>query len=189
MFPDAGEIGQHDMSAKIQRVLSRIAVPWRNGMGVQYEVTADGPLPDGWSWRLSTADLAHDVPFSAIAGVHRKFCVAIGNGVVLTIDGVSHRCGPRSMTSFDGEATVQAAIINGPAKAINLMVKHGSPSKHLSIHSAGENVTGVEALVAIDGGAQIIVDDESVELETLDAVLNLDQCAIAITRGSVVAVQ
>lgn len=177
------------MSVNIQRAASRIAVPWRNGMGVQYEVTADGPLPEGWSWRLSTADLAHDVPFSVVAGVNREFCIASGNGVILTIDGVPHRCGPGSITPFDGAATVQAAIINGPTTAVNLMVKAGPPPMHLTTHVAGEDVTGVVALVAFGGGARLLVNDESVELEVLDAVLDLGQCVIAITQGSVVAVQ
>lgn len=177
------------MSVNIQRAASRIAVPWRNGMGVQYEVTADGPLPEGWSWRLSTADLAHDVPFSVVAGVNREFCIASGNGVILTIDGVPHRCGPGSITPFDGAATVQAAIISGPTTAVNLMVKAGPPPMHLTTHVAGEDVTGVVALVAFGGGARLLVNDESVELEVLDAVLDLGQCVIAITQGSVVAVQ
>lgn len=176
------------MAVIIQRAASRIAVPWRNGKGVQHEITADGPLPDGWSWRLSTADIPHDIPFSIIAGVNREFCVAFGNGVVLTIDGVSHRCGPNSITSFDGGAIVQASIIDGPTKVLNLMVKHGSPPKHLSIHVAGERVKGVEALVAVGGGARLTANEISVELNVLDAVLNLDQSAIAIVQGSVVAV-
>lgn len=176
------------MTVIIQRAASRVAVPWRNGMGVQYEITADGPLPDGWSWRLSTADLAHDVPFSVIAGVNREFCVAFGNGVMLTIDGVSHRCGPNSITSFDGGASVRATIIDGPISALSLMVKHGSPLKHLTIHLTGDGVGGAATLVAVGGGARLTVGDENVELGVLDAVLNLDQSAIAIVQGSVVAV-
>lgn len=177
------------MTYIIQRAASRGAVPWRNGKGVQYEVTADGPLPDGWSWRLSTADLSTDVPFSDFSGVSREFCVAIGNGVDLSIDGISTRCGPGSIMRFDGGSKVHASIIDGPTKDINLMVKHGSPGKHLSTHVGGEWVSGVDALVALGGGARIIVDDQDIELDPLDAVLSLGQHKIFIVRGSIITVQ
>lgn len=177
------------MTHTVQRAAGRVPQPWRNGMGVQYEVTANGPLPDGWSWRLSTADLPHDVPFSVFAGVNREFCVAIGNGVVLTIDGVSHHCGPHSITTFDGGSSVQASLIDGPTKDINLMVRHGSLPLHLRIHIAGDSFNGAEALVALGGGARLTVDDTSVGLDELDAVLNMGQSAIAITEGSVVSVR
>jgi hypothetical protein len=158
-------------------------------MGVQYEITADGPLPDGWTWRLSTADLPHDAPFSVFAGVSREFCVAIGNGVILTIDGVAHHCGPHSITSFDGGSSVQASIIDGPTKDINLMVRSGSPSLHLSIDNGGDVLSGAVALVALGGGASLTVDGKRVELDELDAVLNIAPIAIAVIEGSVVSVR
>ncbi|MEO8364013.1 MAG: HutD family protein [Ilumatobacteraceae bacterium] len=173
----------------IQRAISRDPRPWRNGLGVQYEVTANGPLPDGWTWRLSTADLNQDVPFSIYEGVTREFCVAVGGGVILTLDGVAHRCGPHSVTTFDGGSSVQAAIIEGPTKDINLMVKHGSPPMHMSIHNEGESLMDVEALVALGGGAKLIVDETTVELDELDAILAARGNAIVVTSGSVVAVR
>ncbi len=173
----------------IQRAISREPRPWRNGLGVQYEVTANGPLPDGWTWRLSTADLNHDVPFSIYAGVTREFCVAVGSGVILTIDGVEHRCGPHSITTFEGGSSVQASIIDGPTKDINLMVKLGSPPMHMSIHTKGESFQAVEALVALSGGATLMVDQTEVELDELDAILAARGNAIVVANGSVVAVR
>lgn len=175
------------MTFIIQRAADRVAVPWRNGFGVQYEISADGPLPDGWSWRLSTADLQHNVPFSIFGGVNRQFCVATGEGVVLTIDGISYHCGPGSITPFDGGFPVHAAIINGPTCALNLMVKHGSPTKHLAVHVVGESIEGVEALVAIDDRASLKVDEIIVELDVLDALLNVGPGTICIQHGTVVA--
>lgn len=177
------------MTLIIQRAAGRVPQPWRNGMGVQYEVTANGPLPEGWSWRLSTADILHDAPFSLYAGVVREFCVATGNGVILTIDGVSHHCGPHSITTFDGGSSIHASVIDGPTKDINLMVRHSSPPLHLAIHTAGDGFQGAEALLALGGGAKLFVDDESVELGELDAVLNVNQCAIVVSKGSIVSVR
>lgn len=158
-------------------------------MGVQYEVTANGPLPDGWTWRLSTADITHDAPFSVFEGVTREFCVASGNGVVLTIDGLAQECGPRSIVVFDGGSAVRAAIIDGPTKDINLMLKNGSPTLHLSVQVAGDKLAGAEALVALGGGATVRVDAGIFQLNELDAVLDTGPSTIAILEGSVVAVR
>ncbi len=177
------------MTHTVQRAASRIPQPWRNGMGVQYEVTADGPLPDGWSWRLSTADITHDAPFSVFEGVTREFCVAIGNGVILTIDGAAHECGPRSIVTFDGGSSVQAAIVDGPTKDVNLMRKTGSPTLHLSVHDAGGRLDGAQALVALGGGATVRVDTDIIQLGELDAVLDTAQSAVVVLEGSVVAVR
>lgn len=177
------------MTHIIQRASRRVAEPWRNGMGVQYEIAADGPLPDGWTWRLSVAEISHDVSFSDFTGVCREFCVAIGNGVVLTIDGAPIRCDPGSITTFDGGATVAASPVDGPTSDVNLMVRHGSPPKHLSVHRSNERVNGVEALVAIVGSAGVRVDGEILELEVLDALLHLGRSEILITHGVVAVVR
>ncbi len=158
-------------------------------MGVQYEVAANGPLPDGWSWRLSTADILHDAPFSLYPGVVREFCVATGNGVILTIDGVSHHCGRHSITTFDGGSSIHASVIDGPTKDINLMVRHDSPPIHLAIHTAGDSFQGAEALLALDGGAKLIVNEKRVDLGELDAVLSVDNCVIIVSEGSIVSVR
>jgi environmental stress-induced protein Ves len=119
------------LSVEIQRAVDRTPQPWKNGLGVQYEIVCDGSLPDDWTWRLSTADITQDVPFSVFPGVNREFCVADGNGVVLTINGVNRRCEPGSITKFRGDDEVYATLIDGPMKALNLMVRDGAEEKHL----------------------------------------------------------
>jgi len=119
------------LSVEIQRAVDRTPQPWKNGLGVQYEIMCDGSLPDDWTWRLSTADITQDVPFSIFPGVNREFCVADGSGVVLTINGVEHRCEPGSITKFRGDDEVIAKLIDGPMKALNLMVRDGAAEKHM----------------------------------------------------------
>ena len=48
----------------VWRASERVGVPWRNGMGVQYEIICDGTLPDYWTWRVCSADITQNVPFS-----------------------------------------------------------------------------------------------------------------------------
>ena len=155
------------MSVIIQRASERTPQPWKNGLGVQYEITCDGALPDDWTWRLSTADITQDVPFSVFPGVNREFCVADGNGVVLNINGVDHRCEPGSITKFRGDDVVFATLIDGPMRALNLMVRDGAQEKHLT-RSAGAPIL---AAVAVLNKQILRVDSEEVQLEILDAVL------------------
>ena len=141
--------------------------PWKNGLGVQYEIVCDGSLPDDWTWRLSTADITQDVPFSVFPGVNREFCVADGNGVVLTINGVDHRCEPGSVTKFRGDDVVFATLIDGPMRALNLMVRDGAAEKHLDRSFSSSAV----AVVCIGQSQKIRLDGVDSELAVLDAVI------------------
>ena len=172
----------------INRAADRTPQPWKNGLGVQYEITCDGSLPDDWTWRLSTADITQDVPFSIIPGVNREFCVADGNGVVLNINGVDHRCEPGSITKFRGDDKVHATLINGPMRALNLMVRDGAVHRSMEIASGGKHVeVGLSvACVVILGPAQVVTGSESINLSVLDAVLEAN---LVINAGVVAIVR
>ena len=183
------------MSIEIQRAVDRTPQPWKNGLGVQYEIMCDGTLPDDWTWRLSTADITQDVPFSVFPGVNREFCVADGNGVVLTINGVDHRCEPGSITKFRGDDEVFARLIDGPMKALNLMVRDGAAEKHLQLVSAGGSIdmSKTEAVIAVIGAVKLQQNWGEVVLETLDSQLVLNsenfvgETLSAVVEGCVVA--
>jgi environmental stress-induced protein Ves len=164
------------LSIEIQRAVDRTPQPWKNGLGVQYEIMCDGSLPDEWTWRLSTADITQDVPFSVFPGVNREFCVADGNGVVLNINGVDHRCEPGSITKFRGDDEVYAKLIDGPMRALNLMVRDGALEKHLHLVRAGGSIdmSEAEAVIAITGAANLQQNGGEVVLETLDSQLVLN---------------
>lgn len=159
------------MSVEIQRAVDRTPQPWKNGLGVQYEIMCDGSLPDDWTWRLSTADITQDVPFSIFPGVNREFCVADGNGVVLTINGVEHRCTPGSITRFRGDDEVYAKLIDGPMRALNLMVRDGA----MPIHLHRKNMEQSLAIVAIGEMQVLEIDGQEYCLEVLDAVVKKNQ--------------
>ena len=182
----------------VQRASSRSPLPWRNGKGVQYEIVADGPLsegplsegplpdgplPDGWTWRVSTADIEQDVPFSSYPGVHRDFCVAVGDGVLLTIDGVEHRCELGSVTNFEGEAEVTAALIGGTVRALNLMRVLDGPTESWRILRVGESATPVHVVVALAEGAIVRIAGETVRMAPLDALLECDGETVVVDSG------
>ena len=171
----------------LQRASERAAVPWRNGFGVQYEIACDGSLPDDWTWRLSTADITQDVPFSSFPGVTREFCVAEGNGVVLNIKGVDHRCEPRSVTTFRGDDVVFANLIDGPMRALNLMVRDGSTARSLQIARVGLHIIKCQVIVAIMGSASVEVANQVVELGLLDAIIDRGVMDAVVHMGEVAA--
>jgi len=149
---------------------------------VQYEITANGPLPDEWTWKLSTADITEDVPFSVFPEVSRQFCVAHGNGVELTIDGVRHVCPPGSITPFAGDSEVHARLLNGPMKALNLMTRNGDHAR-LDVVGQDHSSSGVIAVVAIDGASEVEIDGRPAELEVLDSVLELPGSDVRVVSG------
>ena len=171
----------------LQRASERAAVPWRNGFGVQYEIACDGSLPDDWTWRLSTADITQDVPFSSFPGVTREFCVAEGNGVILNINGVDHRCEPRSVTTFRGDDVVFATLIDGPMRALNLMVRDGSTARSLQIARVGLHIIKCQVIVAIMGSASVEVANQVVELGLLDAIIDRGVMDAVVHMGEVAA--
>ena len=171
----------------LQRASERPAVPWRNGLGVQYEITCDGSLPDDWTWRLSTADITQDVPFSSFPGVTREFCVADGNGVMLNINGVDNRCEPGSVTTFRGDEVVFATLIDGPMRALNLMVRDGSTARPLQIARVGQHIVRSQVIVAIMGSASVEVANQVVELGLLDAIIDLEGIDAVVRMGEVAA--
>ena len=170
----------------VQRASERVAVPWRNGLGVQYEITCDGSLPDDWSWRLSTADITQDVPFSSFPGVTREFCVADGNGVLLNINGVDHRCEPGSVTTFRGDDVVFATLIEGPMRALNLMVRDGAQQGSLQLNSADAVIASFSVAIAIGSSSILVSDDGQIDLQLLDALLIRAQKTMHVLQGVVV---
>ncbi|MDA0297682.1 MAG: HutD family protein [Actinobacteria bacterium] len=171
----------------VQRAIERIGVPWRNGLGVQYEIACDGSLPDDWTWRLSTADITQDVPFSSFPGVTREFCVADGNGVVLNINGVDHRCEPGSITKFRGDDVVAAALLDGPMQALNLMLRDGLTARPLQIARVGQRIVQCQVILAIMGSVSVEVANQVVELGLLDAIIDREGMDAVVHIGEVAA--
>jgi uncharacterized protein len=97
--------------------------PWRNGGGLTRELLA-WPARDGWALRISVADIRADGPFSAFPGVDRWFAVLEGSGVALGLPGgrVSVTTGDSPLL-FDGESAPHCALLAGPTRDLNLMLR------------------------------------------------------------------
>ena len=101
---------------------------WRNGGGWTRELLAWPPGAD-WRVRVSVAEIEADGPFSVFTGVRRWFCVLSGGGVELTVDGRSQRLEVGTAPfGFDGGATTDCRLLDGPTRDLNLMVRDGPGS-------------------------------------------------------------
>ena len=103
--------------------------PWKNGGGVTTEITVfpPGADMDTFDWRVSTALVAQDGPFSAFPGVTRWLFLSQGDGFVLDFaDGTSLRIddsGP--VHEFDGGVATDCTLIGGESRDINVMARSG----------------------------------------------------------------
>jgi environmental stress-induced protein Ves len=110
------------------RIDARTVLPqrWRNGGGWTRELLT-WPDPLHWQLRISLATIESAGPFSNLIGVQRRFTVIDGAGVVLRIDGETHRLTIDSdPISFDGGALTHCAPLEGATSDLNLMTKGGS---------------------------------------------------------------
>ncbi|NMM43015.1 HutD family protein [Rhodospirillaceae bacterium KN72] len=103
--------------------------PWKNGGGVTTEIAVfpPGADMDTFDWRVSTALVAQDGPFSAFPGVTRWLFLSHGDGFVLDFaDGTSLRIdetGP--VHEFDGGIGTDCTLIGGESRDINVMARSG----------------------------------------------------------------
>jgi environmental stress-induced protein Ves len=126
---------------------------WRNGGGWTRELLA---TPDAQTWqvRVSVADIESDGPFSVFAGVERWFAVLQGKGVALTIDGAAHRLTPSDAPlQFDGEATTDCRLIDGPTRDLNLMLRaaHGAIARIVAGQSWSPHASACGLFAAVPG--------------------------------------
>lgn len=171
-------------------------VPWRNGRGVTTELAVwppGGSLAEGFAWRLSSAAVAEDGPFSVFAGVDRVL-VLLGDGTLeLEVSGerrVLDR--PWAMVRFPGDAPTVGRVPRGPVRDLNLMVDRsrsrlGAVSVARDARALGPGLVVVlEGRVATDHGPLGPLDAIRLEAgEELDAAGALVLVAsLAETTGS-----
>lgn len=104
----------------------RVFRPWKNGGGETAEI-AVSPAQSGletFSWRVSTAWVASDGPFSDFTGIDRVLTVIEGGPLKLDIDGQCLLLDETSPPiSFPGEARVLAQLQGAALLDFNVMCR------------------------------------------------------------------
>ncbi|RKP52778.1 HutD family protein [Trinickia fusca] len=136
----------------LMRASELAAVPWKNGGGVTREVAAHPPQAgfDTFDWRVSVADVAQPGPFSRFAGIDRTLVLLEGAGMRLVDErGATHVLSePFAVAHFAGEASIDAALVDGPTRDFNLMLRRARASATLEVWR-GAGVHTLDADVAL----------------------------------------
>jgi environmental stress-induced protein Ves len=131
--------------------------PWRNRQGLSRDIAA------GDGWQLSLADIEQSGRFSDFAGWQRHFALVAG-AVVLSMPRAGPiACSPSSpIVVFDGGEPPDCQVLDGPARAFNLIVATGRYDARLERHALGDRPAAIEGRA---GGGVVAVLVQSGRVE------------------------
>ncbi|MFO1302697.1 MAG: HutD family protein [Burkholderiales bacterium] len=171
------------------------AMPWKNGGGTTWEVALHprGADLNGFGWRVSIAEVASDGPFSTFPGIDRTLVVLAGDGMRLTgVGDAPVDLRPFDAIAFPGEARVESALLDGPTRDFNVMVRRGAWRADVRVmrDSAAAMPAATTYVVHAASGASICaVDAARVEVpEGHTLVTAGSQFAVDATRGAAAVV-
>lgn len=102
---------------------------WKNGGGETVEIAVSPPDAGlgEFGWRVSTARVAVDGPFSSFPGVDRTLALLEGEALVLRIEGMGeHRLAKGGdPLLFPADAPTEAVLPAGPITDLNVMTRRG----------------------------------------------------------------
>jgi environmental stress-induced protein Ves len=149
-----------------------IVKPWKNGGGSLADIvlSPEGASLDQFDWRVSTAHVGSDGPFSIFPGIDRGMLILAGDGMQLDVEGHPLiTLGLASPTfSFPGDAPAAAKLTDGPVDDLNVMTRRDrfthtlirrtlSGSETLTPRPSGVIVIYVEhGIVTASAGAQTL---------------------------------
>jgi environmental stress-induced protein Ves len=162
-----------------------VAAPWKNGGGVTREVAVfpERAGMNDFVWRVSIADVAQAGPFSRFEGIDRTLVLLSGAGMVLDETG-AHAVKSHPLTRaldiarFDGEARIDARLVDGATRDFNLMVRRDAAQGELDVwrgqsqqrkqHSVSADVV---LLYCASGSVSLAAGDaEALPLDTGDTL-------------------
>jgi environmental stress-induced protein Ves len=150
-------------------------MPWKNGGGSTTELAIfpEGAGMDHFVWRLSTATVAQDGPFSHFAQIDRSLVILTGAGLVLKTDAGSVAEKMTSLTQeslphrFSGEDNIFAELIDGTVVDLNLMTRRDVCQHYMQRLSAGQHLIQAEdaqqVLVFCEKGRAQLLNQTSLE--------------------------
>lgn len=165
---------------RIIRAAQRRVMPWKNGGGTTTEIVVfpEGASLRDFDWRISTAHVGQDGPFSSFPGVDRTLAVLSGGGIRLAFaDGETVTLDTDSQPfAFGADRAVTGLLAAGPIDDLNVMSRRvrwrhevrrlAAPGPH-----ALEIDRGPLVLVARAGGWDVKAGRGSASLASSDSVI------------------
>jgi environmental stress-induced protein Ves len=115
------------MSGRIVNPDQYRRMPWKNGGGetVEIAIFPRGADLDDFGWRVSTATVGSDGPFSTFEGIDRTLCILSGNGISLAVGNDEPLTLDRDSApfSFPADGSAVARLVDGPITDLNVMTR------------------------------------------------------------------
>jgi hypothetical protein len=171
------------MTLRVLAAADRRAVPWKNGGGVTREIAAYpvGSDMQTFEWRVSTAVVAANGPFSVFGGVDRTLALLDGEGLNLQVGGAA----PLLLSpdhdpfEFPGDVAASATLVGGPATDLNVMARRGAWSARVQRRSLD-----VPATLGADSDVCLILVRDACEIQDAASERQLGpQDALLFTHG------
>lgn len=189
------------LNTTLMRGVDLVASPWKNGGGVTREVAAwpEGAGLDTFVWRVSVADVAQPGPFSRFAGIDRTLVLLSGAGMLLDdADGHTHSLTqPLDIARFNGEAAIDARLVDGATRDFNLMLRRGAAAGGVEVwRDATEHTLTADVVllfcasgpvdITLDHAAPIHLDDnDTLRIDSAKALRCVKQGAGALLAISI----
>lgn len=113
--------------------------PWKNGGGWSLEI-ASANDEAGIVWRVGLADIECNGPFSEYAGILRWFSIVTGAGVQLAFPESSVQVRRNETHAFPGTPAPGCALIEGPSRAFNLLMREGFGTAASAVVGGGPEI-------------------------------------------------
>lgn len=157
-------------------------MPWKNGGGSTTELAIfpSGASIDHFIWRLSTAQVATDGPFSFFPGIDRSLAVLSDSGLILHTEASEQTSSQPSAVHltqhsppyrFTGELAVVAELSAGSVSDLNIMTR-----RDVCTHTMRRLSAGLRRIHAQDaqqilvycaaGGARLTMPEQGIPAET-----------------------
>jgi hypothetical protein len=129
--------------------------PWVNGAGTRQELVTSAQ--DGTPWRISTAQIDRDCPFSTYPGLARLHVIIAGMGTHLGGAGVDLDVAPFVPVAFDGDTPLVCRLKDGPCTAFNVIYDPTRIRVDLVALTAGAHEISAEevAVFCVSGTASV----------------------------------
>jgi|TARA_B110000967_G_scaffold172981_1_gene184329 environmental stress-induced protein Ves len=143
---------------KIIDTLRIAAVPWKNGGGITREIS-QAKTSNGFTWRLSIADVSAEGAFSSFPGMSRILTVIEGRGLQLQSPSMTHDVPLFAPFSFSGDLDIHSLLSNGAIRDFNVIFDPGQINAEVRVvngpthDSIGASEGIVYAIFAIQGAS------------------------------------
>lgn len=136
-------------------------MPWKNGRGFTSEIAifpAGSTLEkNNFSWRLSSAEVTENGPFSSFPGCERYLAIIEGAGLKLQFENENKLIDQNSFLQFSGELKVHSELIDGKIRDLNLILKKETHQVQFKILNTSLNklAQGTSIIFVMEGSVAV----------------------------------